>query len=146
MFLAAIATAVLVALVGACTPTNPPVADSTYPSTSSPSVAPSASATISTPSNTSTAGADELAIQAAQRYLLELNNAFKSGRTDQFRTTFIPACIICTQDAERIDSWTLSGRRLDGGELSYDSIRGSSQLRVGRGWRGGPWVGVEVFA
>jgi hypothetical protein len=124
----------IVGLTTACTrpadPPGPTSATSTVPTGSAGSNS-TASATTPTPTTSppisSAPDDDQLAIQAVERYYAAFNAALKSLKTDQMRKEFFPDCLICEQDADRIDTMRSEGRTISGGETALTDLRITSR-------------------
>ena len=105
------------AALGGCTsgetPTSPPSAPS------STAVAPTTAAIPTT----SAVSDDEAVISATGRYLDSVNAAMRDRSSDRFVDTFWPGCVVCEQDASRIDGLAKKGHLASGGELAMASPR-----------------------
>jgi len=108
---------------------------STVPS-ANPTTSTVATTSTSAPVPTTTSEAD-LAKAAAQRYVEAFNRALQSRDTTELRKNFVPGCIVCTQDADQIDGYLKSGRKVEGGLLSFtdvqvESVQGDAIILKGR--------------
>ena len=93
-------------------------ATSSVVTSANPTTSTVATTSTSAPVPTTTSEAD-LAKAAAQRYVEAFNAAVKSRDTAAFRKTFIPGCIICTQDADQVDGYLKTGRKVEGGTVAF---------------------------
>ncbi len=115
----AIATALCLMGATACTQT-PPISTPT----SSPASATSMT-TTSTPSGpASSSPADETAaiLDATKRYFEEFSSALHTRDTTKFRTTFLTLCVVCLEDADKIDALLRSGQTIEGGSLRLTNM------------------------
>ncbi len=122
---AALASAGLI--LSGCT-NDPPAAPPTTsvpPGTTAPTTtAPAATTTTTTTSPpTPTPSDTDAAMAAAQRYFAAFNDAIGTTRTTEFRKTFIRGCVICGQDADKLDEDARERRTIEGGRLSFVDAR-----------------------
>ena len=100
------------AALGGCTsgetPTSPPSAPS------STAVAPTTTVIPTTSAMTD----EEAAIAAARNYYEEFNRALVTLDTHEFRAVVQPGCLVCEEDASKIESLRASGRKIVGGHTS----------------------------
>lgn len=94
-------------------PTTPVVVT---PSTSTTSV----TASSATPTATND---DEAAKAAVQSYVAGLTEAMVSRSTSSLRDRFWPGCLICEQDAARIDGLAKAGKTAKGGALTWSGAQ-----------------------
>ncbi|HRW17547.1 MAG TPA: hypothetical protein P5181_01760 [Dermatophilaceae bacterium] len=107
---------------GACTDN----AAGPAPTTAVPAVGTSSAPTTTTPSPspTPTTQSDtDLAMAAAQRFVVALNDAVRTQDSAEFRKTYVPGCIVCGKDADRIDSYRASGRTVQGGSSQFTGVQ-----------------------
>ena len=102
---------------------------STVPS-ASPTTSVAVTTSTSAPVPTTTSEAD-LAKAAAQRYVEAMNAALVARSTAEFRKTFVPGCIVCGNDADKMDTDFKSGRIVNGGRITYEKVEVESSERDG---------------
>ena len=104
------------ATLGACTsgetPTSPPSAPSSTAVAPTTTAAPIASAVSD----------DEAAMGALTLYVKEFNDALQSRSTVALRLTHTEGCIPCSAESDKIDALKMTGRTIEGGKLTVDSL------------------------
>ena len=119
--------AVLMAALGAAgvagctTGGNPPPPTSPQPSTSV------VVTTSPAPPTTSALSEDAAAIASTAKYIEGVNAAMKERSSARFVDTYWTGCVICEQDASRIDGLAKKGHVATGGELALASPRVESR-------------------
>ncbi len=123
---AAVTVGLLVAAsLGGCTSGGSPTPPTTVP------VSTAAAPTTTAVQTTTAMTDDEAAIAAAKKYYEEFSQALATLDTRSFRSAVQPGCLVCEEDAAKIDSLRAAGRKIAGGQTSIRDPRVESRTAPG---------------
>lgn len=116
------AAVVMAVGLGGCTSGGPSASSASVPSSTV-----ADTPTTTPPPMTSAVSDDAAAIAATAKYLESVNAAMRSRSSTRFVDAYWPGCVVCEQDASRIDSLAKKGHIATGGELVLTNPRVESR-------------------